>query len=84
MTPKCPDCKRDQDDCVCSNQLLAINKTHVLLSTYQDLEAKLKVVAEALGLLRDSAVRYLDAEDMGAKMTCDRELLLTLEKIKAK
>lgn len=50
----------------------------------KDVRARLKVAVDNVETLRNSAVRYLDAEDMAAKRTCDKELLSTLEKIKAK
>lgn len=29
MTPKCPDCKRDQDDCICEDELESLRKQNL-------------------------------------------------------
>jgi hypothetical protein len=51
-------------------------------SKLKALEAKNEELEKKLEIVRDCAVRYLDAEDMAAKRTCDKELLKALAAIK--
>ena len=62
------------------NELLEQQLNHVE-AMLTDVQADKFRLREELEIVRNCAVRYLDAEDMVAKRTCDKELLKALAAI---